>query len=59
MNQEGDGLMQRVDSDILSLVPEEPPFKEIELMKELVLEFGEAINDRIKEASSPDKKREG
>ena len=27
----------------------EPPFKEIELMKELVLEIGSAINDRMKE----------
>lgn len=26
-----------------------PPFKEIELMKELVLEIGEAISDRIKD----------
>ena len=26
-----------------------PPFKEIELMKELVIEIGEAISDRIKD----------
>ena len=28
-----------------------PPFDEIAIMKELVLEFGEAINERIKEGS--------
>ena len=28
---------------------DEPVYKEIELMKELVLEFGDAINERIKE----------
>ena len=28
-----------------------PPFKEIELMRELVLEIGEAISDRIKDDS--------
>ena len=27
----------------------DPPFKEIELMKELVLEIGEAISDRIRD----------
>ena len=27
----------------------EPVYKEIELMKELVLEFGDAINERIRE----------
>ena len=36
------------DSDMFS-VSNEPPFKEIELMRELVLEIGCAINDRMKE----------
>ena len=40
-----------LDSETVGMLSEmeEPPFKEIELMKELVLEFGTAINDRMKE----------
>ena len=30
-------------------VSNQPPFKEIELMKELVLEIGTAIDDRMRE----------
>lgn len=49
------------EDDMFSVANSEPPFKEIELMKELVLEIGEAINDRIKEGNdgSPMKKEIG
>ena len=39
--------MALLESDMFS-VSNEPPFKEIELMKELVLEIGSAINSKIK-----------
>ena len=44
------------DSDMFS-VSNEPPFKEIELMKELVLEIGTAINDRMKEGVATNTKK--
>ena len=39
-------------SDMFS-VSNAPPFNEIAIMKELVLEFGEAINERIREDNGP------
>ena len=49
MNRNTSDMM--LDSETVGMLSEteEPPFKEIELMKELVLEFGTAINDRMKE----------
>ena len=49
MNRNTSDMM--IDDDTVGMLSEtdEPPFKEIELMKELVLEIGSAINDRIKE----------
>ena len=41
--------MMLAESDIFSVTNNDPPFKEIELMKELVLEIGTAINERMKE----------
>ena len=41
--------MMLAESDMFSVTVNDPPFKEIELMKELVLEIGTAINERMKE----------
>ena len=46
INHDGDLVVQ---SDEIFNQPSEPPFKEIELMRELVLEIGSAIDERIKE----------
>ena len=39
-------------SDMFS-ISNAPPYDEIAIMKELVLEFGEAINERIREDNGP------
>ena len=43
---------------MISIPDSEPPFKEIELMKELVQEIGQAINERIKEGDDGSAKKE-